>query len=489
MSVSGQGSSRPHQQPQYQFQLHSQSQSQIQASSYQILGPMKRHFPFSSTRLSSFSFAPSPQSYEHRLSPDLSRNSQSGHTGAGYGEPTFCRTSLKQTKEMGHIEAQSGKWATHQGYSEADNSPLTPIRATGGKRISKQKMSKHRKYGPQTPGSNTENPANTLTPSSSCRYDSSLGLLTKKFISLIQEAKDGTLDLNNTADVLEVQKRRIYDITNVLEGIGLIEKTSKNNIRWKGLDMSRPTELDDQVARLKAEVESLYDEECRLDNRIRERQASLRAMDEDEKNRKFLFLTEEDIMNLPCFQNHTLVAIKAPQASSLEVPDPDEDADYPQRQFRIIVRSTTGPIDLYLLSKYEGQCEDINVRWTKLPDTYTRKINHNREADLLQKIQDTTLSESGQNQDNQRISSSSLSLPGIQKIVPSDFNIDDDYWFHSDLEVSITDLWGNEEWAEVDEFLKDEFVMSDNALEQPQMLPGAFQKHREIEMDHITEKT
>ena len=36
------------------------------------------------------------------------------------------------------------------------------------------------------------------------------------------------------ADSLEVrQKRRIYDITNVLEGIGLIEKESKNSIRWK----------------------------------------------------------------------------------------------------------------------------------------------------------------------------------------------------------------------------------------------------------------
>lgn len=33
---------------------------------------------------------------------------------------------------------------------------------------------------------------------------------------------------------LKVQKRRIYDITNVLEGIGLIEKTIKNKIRWKG---------------------------------------------------------------------------------------------------------------------------------------------------------------------------------------------------------------------------------------------------------------
>ena len=35
------------------------------------------------------------------------------------------------------------------------------------------------------------------------------------------------------ADMLDVkQKRRIYDITNVLEGIGLIEKETKNTIRW-----------------------------------------------------------------------------------------------------------------------------------------------------------------------------------------------------------------------------------------------------------------
>ena len=36
--------------------------------------------------------------------------------------------------------------------------------------------------------------------------------------------------------VLNVQKRRIYDITNVLEGIGLIQKECKNNIKWSGPD-------------------------------------------------------------------------------------------------------------------------------------------------------------------------------------------------------------------------------------------------------------
>jgi transcription factor E2F3 len=35
---------------------------------------------------------------------------------------------------------------------------------------------------------------------------------------------------------LRVQKRRIYDITNVLEGIGLIKKGGKNYIKWNGAD-------------------------------------------------------------------------------------------------------------------------------------------------------------------------------------------------------------------------------------------------------------
>lgn len=39
---------------------------------------------------------------------------------------------------------------------------------------------------------------------------------------------------HQAADTLAVrQKRRIYDITNVLEGIDLIEKKSKNSIQWK----------------------------------------------------------------------------------------------------------------------------------------------------------------------------------------------------------------------------------------------------------------
>lgn len=53
------------------------------------------------------------------------------------------------------------------------------------------------------------------------------------FMYFVTRATQGDVDLNEAAEQLGVQKRRIYDITNVLEGIGLIEKKSKNNVHWR----------------------------------------------------------------------------------------------------------------------------------------------------------------------------------------------------------------------------------------------------------------
>lgn len=50
------------------------------------------------------------------------------------------------------------------------------------------------------------------------RHENSLGVLTRKFVRLIKNSAEFTLDLNDAVKQLDVQKRRIYDITNVLEG-------------------------------------------------------------------------------------------------------------------------------------------------------------------------------------------------------------------------------------------------------------------------------
>ncbi len=48
------------------------------------------------------------------------------------------------------------------------------------------------------------------------RHENSLSVLTKKFVDLIKNSDNGTIDLNEAMQLLNVQKRRIYDITNVL---------------------------------------------------------------------------------------------------------------------------------------------------------------------------------------------------------------------------------------------------------------------------------
>ena len=75
------------------------------------------------------------------------------------------------------------------------------------------------------------------------------------------------LPLLKAADTLNVkQKRRIYDITNVLEGIGLIEKKNKNCIQWRGaVPGSNTQESVDRLAVLKEEIEELDDFEKVLD--------------------------------------------------------------------------------------------------------------------------------------------------------------------------------------------------------------------------------
>ncbi|XP_044516528.1 transcription factor E2F4 isoform X2 [Gracilinanus agilis] len=195
--------------------------------------------------------------------------------------------------------------------------------------------------GPQAPP-----PPPPGTPS---RHEKSLGLLTTKFVSLLQEAKDGVLDLKLAADTLAVrQKRRIYDITNVLEGIGLIEKKSKNSIQWKGVGPGCNTrEIADKLIELKAEIEELQQREQELDQHKVWVQQSIRNVTEDVQNNCLAYVTHEDICK--CFTGDTLLAIRAPSGTSLEVPVPE--GLNGQKKYQIHLRSTSGPIDVLLVNK------------------------------------------------------------------------------------------------------------------------------------------
>ncbi|KAG1939100.1 transcription factor E2F4 [Pimephales promelas] len=192
----------------------------------------------------------------------------------------------------------------------------------------------------------------SLQPQTPSRHEKSLGLLTTKFVTLLQEAKDGVLDLKAAADTLAVrQKRRIYDITNVLEGIGLIEKKSKNSIQWKGVGPGCNTrEIADKLIDLKLELEDLDRREHELDQQRVWVQQSIKNVTDDSINSPYP--SSYTFVHCFCFtcSCDTLLAIRAPSGTQLEVPVPESHVNG-QKKYQIHLKSSAGPIEVLLVNK------------------------------------------------------------------------------------------------------------------------------------------
>ncbi|CAN8204872.1 unnamed protein product [Coccothraustes coccothraustes] len=185
------------------------------------------------------------------------------------------------------------------------------------------------------------------------RFDASLVLLTRKFMALLRKAPDGVLDLNEVATTLGVRKRRVYDITNVLDGIDLIQKRSKNHIQWIGYSLDQFIGKAPQQ-NLKDELSDLSAMEEALDELIKNCAHQIFELTDDKENAKypfnsciilthnFAYVTYQDIRSIEAFQEQIVIAIKAPEETKLEIPVPKDD------HIEVHVKSTKGPIDVYL---------------------------------------------------------------------------------------------------------------------------------------------
>ena len=235
-----------------------------------------------------------------------------------------------------------------------------------------------------------------ISLSNASRADSSLGLLTKKFVSLLRATPDNALDLNVAAQELGVQKRRVYDITNVLEGIELIRKSSKNQVSWND---SPPTSFSHQdlndsesdsyeigsppritktaavdgpsvvMESMRRQLQSVREHESLLDHymEILTRQNELYTIPQQEARpgydtpsenlNRLMNVRFRDITRIPMYSKDTVIGIRAPSGTSLEVPDPDQGMDSGMRRFEIYLSSKSrdeggrdgGPINVYLV--------------------------------------------------------------------------------------------------------------------------------------------
>jgi hypothetical protein len=226
------------------------------------------------------------------------------------------------------------------------------------------------------PHPSTQHPPNpparyqtTRPPSrfSSSQGESSLSSLTEKFIHLLDEYSSphsgGELDLNIAVQELGVQKRRLYDITNVLEGVGLIKK-DRNQVAWadrSNLPTRKVRKVDDGVksshesaaiAALQSEIEDIkghgeYIDNCveNLSDIVREytkcrKESPAAGTEKDAKPAEsHLFVTKREIAALQAYHNDTVIAIRAPSGTNLEVPNPDEGMKPGMRRFQIYLTS------------------------------------------------------------------------------------------------------------------------------------------------------
>lgn len=69
------------------------------------------------------------------------------------------------------------------------------------------------------------------------KKESSLKSICWKILKNYYNKKDVEIHLNQFANKLQVERRRIYDIINILEGFDIVVKKEKNIYIWKGLDV------------------------------------------------------------------------------------------------------------------------------------------------------------------------------------------------------------------------------------------------------------
>jgi len=105
------------------------------------------------------------------------------------------------------------------------------------------------------------------------RHDKSLYELSKKFLVKHWHLTEYIINLENLTHELDIERRRLYDIINILESLGIIYRVSKNSFMWKGVDKIRKNlKKFEQYFTSKHDITKSSDEilehfvECELEN-------------------------------------------------------------------------------------------------------------------------------------------------------------------------------------------------------------------------------
>jgi len=161
--------------------------------------------------------------------------------------------------------------------------------------------------------------------------ENSLGQLTKNFLNYIKTTGRKSININDLVNELSVKKRRIYDITNVLQGIDYLQKSGKNEIVWtKTISIKAKSKKKvnapkkNNINKQKINIEELEKEKNELDNDIDKFKAEFNSIAKKNDFAKYGYITLEDIRRLSINAKVDLIVIKAAKGTVMNVIDKND---------------------------------------------------------------------------------------------------------------------------------------------------------------------
>lgn len=148
------------------------------------------------------------------------------------------------------------------------------------------------------------------------RQENSLCQLTKKVIQYIKNKKKLNININELVKELNVKKRRIYDITNVLQGIGYIEKKGKNEIIWKKNQIFNKKDI-----KIKNNTIKIYKQINEFNNLINNTKEELISISSKKDFKQYGYITFTDLINFSRNEKFDFLIIKANIGTELEIMD------------------------------------------------------------------------------------------------------------------------------------------------------------------------
>ena len=149
------------------------------------------------------------------------------------------------------------------------------------------------------------------------RQENSLSKLTKKVLTYIRNKNKVNININELVKDLGVKKRRIYDITNVLQGIGYIEKQGKNEIIWNQKDSF----LNKKEIKIKNKIFKLQQEINELNQKMNIQKEELNTISSQSDFSKKNYIKFIDLNNLAKNENKDLLIIKSIPGTTLDIFD------------------------------------------------------------------------------------------------------------------------------------------------------------------------